>query len=182
MISQCFWTFIDGSREANMKLGRGHFWLALATVTALVATSCASAEDLLKAKFGTLPQVDATLLYEYGDVSSGATGKCIGIFFDRWYGTTLDAKTVAKIYSDGFAESGWSIRPDEVVEIWSIESEDGLYRAGLDTFSDPTAISQEQGGYKLPDAVLYDAVRYQTVYLLSMVYMSRYAADKCFGQ
>jgi len=165
-----------------MKLRRGHFWLAIATATALVATSCVSAEGRLNAKFDTLPQVDATLLYEHGDVSSGATGNCTVIFLDRWYGTTLDAKTVAKIYSDGFAENGWSIRPEEVVEIWSTEGDDGLYRVRLDVFADPTVISQQQVSYKLPDSVLYDAVRYQTVYLLSMVYMSPYAADKCFGQ
>jgi len=163
-----------------MKLRRDHFGLAI--VTALVLTSCVSAEERLNAKFDTLPQVASTLLYEYGAVSSGATGECIGTSLHRWYGTTLDAKTVAKIYSDGFAENGWSIRPEEVVEIWSTEGEDGLYRVGLDVFADPAVISQEQGSYKLPDSVLYDAVRYQTVYLLSMVYMSPSAADKCFGQ
>lgn len=162
-----------------MRSGYNHFWLAIATALAL--TSCISPEKRLSAKFDTLPPVASTLLYEYSAVSSGASGECKGTFLHRWYGTALDAETVAKIYSDGFVDNGWSIRPEEVVEIWSTESEDGLYRAGLDAFADPTSISQEQGSYKLPDSVLLDAVHYQTVYLLHMVYMSPSAADKCFG-
>jgi hypothetical protein len=163
-----------------MKLHLGSFWIAI--VMALGLISCVSAEDRLKAKFDTLPQVDATLLYEYRDVSSGATGECIGTFLDRWYGTTLDAETVEKIYSNSFVKTGWSIRPEEVVEIWSTEGEDGLYRASLDIFADPAVISQEQGGYKLPDSILHDAVSYQTVYLLGMVYMFPNVAQKCFEQ
>ena len=159
-----------------------HNYFRLAIVIAIVLTSCISTEGRLNAKFDTLPQVNSTLLYEYGDVSSGATGKCVGIFLDRWYGTTLDAETVEKMYSDGFTKNGWIIRPEEVVEIWSTEGEDGLYRAHLDIFADSAVISQEQGDYKLPDSVLTDAVDYQTVYLLSMVYMSPSAAEKCFGQ
>jgi hypothetical protein len=138
-------------------------------------------EQRLMAKFDTLPSTDSTLLYEYGDTSSSATGQCIGIFQDYWYGTALSSEDVINLYSDYFSKNGWNIRPEEVVKIWSQETDDGLYRTVIDVFADQAVISQEQGYYRLPDSVLLEATHYQTVYLLSMTYMSPLAAKRCFG-
>jgi len=155
-------------------------WITIVIV--LVLTSCVSAEERLNNKFDTLPEVESTLIYEYTDVFSGATGQCHGTFLVRWFGTDLDAETVSKLYSDGFSEKGWIIRPEEVVEIWSIEGDHGLYRTRPSVFVDPTGISQEQGSYRLPDSVFRELPRYRTVYLISMTYSSSSVAKRCFGK
>ena len=143
--------------------------------------ACTSPDEHIDAQFKTLPQVDSTLLYEYGAAYSSATGDCGGRFQDRWYGTSMSAADVRKVFLDYISHNGWSIWPEEVVEIWSQEGKDGLYRMGMDVFSDPASISQQQADYKLPSSVLIDTTHYQTIYLLSMTYRSSYAAKKCFG-
>jgi len=165
-----------------MKLTKSHlcfFWLALLTVWAL--SSCASPEERIKAQFDTLPQPDSTLLYEYGDASSSATGDCSGVFLHRWYGTAMNKEDVAKFYTDYLTNNGWSIWSGEAVEIWSREGKDGLYRTHIDIFTDPKTISQEQGNYQLPETVLMETSQHPTIYLLSMTYMVSRAAKKCFG-
>lgn len=144
-------------------------------------SACVSPEERIKAQFDTLPQPDSTLLYEYSASSSSATGDCAGVFMHRWYGTAMSTEDVAKFYADYLANHGWGIRPEEVVEIWSREDKDGLYRIGVDVFVDPKAISQEQGDYQLPATVLLETSQHATVYLLSMTYMVPYATKKCFG-
>ena len=155
-------------------------WITIILV--FVLASCVSAEERLNSKFDTLPQIESTLMYDYSADYSGATGRCQGTFLDRWYGTGLDAETVSKIYSDGFSGKGWTIWPEEVVEIWSLEGDDGLYRARPSVFADPTSVSQEQGSYRLPDAVFRELSHYRTVYLISMTYRSSSAAKRCFGK
>ena len=92
----------------------------------------------------------------------------------------MSDQDVTNFYSDYFSDNGWSVRPEEVVEIWSREDDDGLYRIGVSVFTDPADISQEQGSYRLPASVILEAAHYQTVYLVSMFYMTPYAAEKCF--
>ena len=148
---------------------------------ASVLSACTSPEDRLKSQFDTLPQVDSTLLYEYSAAYSSATGDCGGTFQDRWYGTSMSTEDVEKLYSDYLSRNGWIIWPEEVVEIWSRESDDGLYRIGVDVFPNSVEISQEQGDYQLPASVLVEASQYQTIYSLNMTYKTLYAAKKCFG-
>jgi len=155
------------------------FWLALLMVWILSA--CVSPEEHIKAQFDALPQTDSTLLYEYSASFSSATGDCAGVFMHRWHGTAMSKEDVAKFYTDYLTNHGWSIRSEEVVEIWSREDEDGLYRTGVSVFTDPRTISQEQGDYQLPETVLLETSQHPTVYLLSMTYMVPYAAKKCFG-
>jgi hypothetical protein len=157
-------------------------FLWIKVVLLLILTSCVSTEERLSNKFNTLPEVESTLLYEYSDVFSGASGRCHGTFLARWFGTKLDAKTVSKHYSDAFLEKGWVIWPEDVVEIWSIEGDNGLYRAGSSIFADPTSVSQEQGSYRLPVSVFHELSRYRTVYLISMTYSSLSVVRKCFGK
>jgi hypothetical protein len=153
-----------------------------AAVLLLMLTSCVSVEERLNRQFDALPRIDSSLIYESSSEFSGATGRCKGTFLDRWYGTALDAETVSKLYADSFSEKGWVIWPEEVVEIWSLESNDGLYRAHLDVFADPTGISQEQSSYRLSDSVFHELTQYQTVFLLGMTYMSSSEAKKCYGK
>ena len=157
-------------------------FLGIAILLILVLSSCVSAAGLLNSKFETLPKLDSTLLYEYGAVYSGATGRCAGTFSDRWYGTELDAETVSQLYSDGFLKDGWTIWPEDVVEIWSMEGKDGLYRVDLDIFVDPANISKQQYSYELPDLVFSELSHYRTAYLLSMTYRSLSMARRCFGK
>lgn len=159
---------------------RYHF-ICLIMCIGLGLAGCSSPDERIDAQFDTLPQVDSTLLYDYSAAYSSATGDCGGTFQDRWYGTSVSAEDVRNLYLDYLSRNGWSIWPEEVVEIWSQEGKDGLYRMGINIFSDPTSISQQQADYKLPSSVLIDATHYQTVYLLSMTYRSSYAAKKCFG-
>ena len=163
-----------------MKPRYSSIWIAIFLV--FVLTSCVSAEERLNNKFDTLPEVESTLIYEYSDVFSGATGECHGTFLDRWFGTELDAETVSKLYSDAFSGKGWTIWPEEVVEIWSIEGDYGLYRAGLDVFADPTNISQQQADYRLSESVFRELSYYRTVYLLSMNYSFSSVVKRCFGK
>lgn len=163
-----------------MKSRFGSLWIAMLVV--FVLPSCVSAEEGLKSKFDTLPEIDSILVYEYSAEYSGATGRCTGVFLDRWYGTELNAETVSKLYSDSFLKDGWVIWPEDVVEIWSMESNDGLYRTGLDVFAEPISVSQEQADYRLPDSVFRELSRYRTVYLVSMTYRSLAVARRCFGK
>jgi len=140
-----------------------------------------SPDKRINDQFEALPQINSTLLYEFSGVSSSATGECIGSFQVRWYGTAMNAEDIKKEYSGYLADNGWKIRLEEVVEIWSLETDDGLYRLGTSIFTNPDSISQEQGSYRLPDSILYEANRYHTVYTLSMVYASPYVAKKCSG-
>jgi hypothetical protein len=162
------------------KLRFNYFWFAMLMVWSL--SSCVSPEERLKDQFNMLPRLDSTLLYEYGATSSGATGDCIGVFEHRWYGTSTSNEDIAKFYTDYLNNNGWSIWSGEAVEIWSREQEDGLYRTGIDIFSDPKTISKEQGSYQLPTTVLLEASQHETVYLLSMTYMVPRVAKKCFGR
>ena len=156
--------------------------LSIFIVFLFLLTSCVSAEVRLNKKFETLPEVESILLYESSSIYSGATGRCKGTFMDRWYGTEQDAETISKLYSDAFSEKGWTIWPEDVVEIWSVESDNGLYRAGLDVFAEPTSVSQEQASYRLPDSVFREFSHYRTVYLISMTYRSSSVAKRCFGK
>lgn len=163
-----------------MKSRSSLLWSAVVLV--LVLTSCVSAEERLNSQFDALPRVASSLIYESSSEFSGATGQCKGTVLDRWYGTTLDAETVSILYTDSFSKKGWIIWPEEVVEIWSLASNDGLYRAHLDVFADPTSISQEQGSYRLSDTAFHEFAQYQTVFLLGITYMSSSEAKKCFGK
>ncbi|MEP7136334.1 MAG: hypothetical protein ABI904_15505 [Chloroflexota bacterium] len=93
----------------------------------------------------------------------------------------MNVEDIEKAYSNYLADNGWNIWSEEIVETWSLESDDGLYGFSANIFTNPDSISQEQGNYKLPAAILHEAKRYQTVYLLSMNYLSPYAAKKCYG-
>jgi hypothetical protein len=163
-----------------MKSYHKYLWTAVLLVFGL--TSCVSAEERLNTKFDTLPEIDSTLVYEYSAEYSGATGGCTGTFLDRWYGTKLDAETVSELYSDSFLKDGWVIWPEDVVEIWSMESKDGLYRVDLDVFADPTHVSKQQYSYRLPDSDFRELSHYRTVYVLSMTYRSLSVARRCFGK
>jgi hypothetical protein len=77
---------------------------------------------------------------------------------------------------------GWSIWPEEVVEIWSKEGENGLYRVHIDVFADPAKISQQQGSYRFPDSEYAELSLQKTVYLLSITYMSSSEATECFDR
>lgn len=163
-----------------MKSRFSFLWIIIVSIWVL--TSCVSTEERLNNKMDALPEVESTLIYDYTDLGSGATGQCPSTLLVRWFGTELDAETVSKLYSDAFSEQGWIIWPEDVVEIWSIEGDNGLYRGGLSVYVDPTGISQEQGSYRLPDSVFRELSRYRTVYLLSMTYMSSSEAKKCYGK
>ena len=162
-----------------MKIIYRFLWLLIFTALGLV--SCTSPEERINAQFDALPHVNSALLYQYGAAASSATGDCGGEFQHRWYGTAMSDQDVTNFYSDYFSDNGWSVRPEEVVEIWSREDDDGLYRIGVSVFTDPADISQEQGSYRLPTSVILEAAHDQTVYLVGMFYMTPYAAEKCFG-
>ena len=166
-----------------MKPIKSHFsFFCLAILIAWLLPACTSSEERITAQFDTLPQIDSTILYEYSAAYSSATGDCGGTFQDRWYGTSMSAEDVEKLFSDYLSLNGWSIWPEEVIEIWSREDDDGLYRMSVDIFAEAAEISQEQASYKLPKSVLVEASQYQTIYLLSMTYKTLYAAKKCFGR
>ncbi len=103
-------------------------------------------------------------------------------FLDRWYGTEMTSEEVAKKYQDDLASAGWAVFPEEVVEIWSKESKEGLYRIHMDIFADPKSVPPEQGSYKLPDSIMSVASKYKTVYLMGMTYMYPWVAKKCSGR
>jgi hypothetical protein len=153
-------------------------WLILFMVLGLA--SCISPDERINAQFDTLPQQDSILLYKFGAASSSATGDCGGVFQHRWYGTAMIKEDVAKFYAEYLTDNGWSVWSGEAVEIWSRESDDGLYRTGVSIFADTGDISQEQGSYQLPATVLLEASKYQTVYLLSMTYSVPRVAERCF--
>jgi len=163
-----------------MKLYLGSFWLLAFVVIGL--TSCASSEERLNSMFEALPQIDSTLLFEYSDTYSSATGECVGVFLDRWYGTSTTSEDVTALYFASLPKDGWNIWPEDVVEIWSLQNSDGLFRMTVDVYNDPGSISQQQANYQLPNSFYPEASHYRTVYLVSMTYRSPAAAERCFGR
>ena len=137
-----------------MKLRLRAFCLVVAT---LGLVSCTPPKERLISKFDALPQIDSVLLYEYSDAFYSASGECIGTFLDRWYGTSTSSEDVTKLYSASLPKNGWSIWPEDVVEIWSLQNSDGLYRTGVNVYNDPATISQQQADYQLPDSFYLEA-------------------------
>lgn len=163
-----------------MKLQREYLWMALVLISLL--TSCTSDEERLSAQFDALPEVKSVLLYQHSSEFSGAAGRCKGTLLDRWYGTDLEPKIISELYEEHLLAKGWSIWPEEVVEIWSKEGENGLYRVHIDVFADPANISQQQGGYRFPDSEYAELSLHKTVYLLNVTYMSSSEATECFDR
>jgi hypothetical protein len=156
--------------------------IGIALVVVFLLTSCISGKEHLKKKLDTLPNLKSTEIFTHSSEFSGATGRCKGTLLDTWYGTDLASEDILESYRNYFIKEGWAIWPDEVVEIWSLESSDGLYRIHIDAFTDPANIPQQQSSYTLPDSVSDELTRYKTVYLLNMTHMSSSNYKKCFDK
>jgi len=172
------------SNKDNFSIYLKNYFLksvALILATTLCLASCISIEKEIIHKLDEFPDADSKLIYEYIGTTGGATGDCIGLFTDRWYGTLLSAEEINEQYTIYLQENGWEIWPDEVVEIWSQEVDEGLYRFGINIFPDSNSFAQERGSYRLPDHVIQEAREYSIVYHTTMIFMTQKSANRCFG-
>jgi hypothetical protein len=149
----------------------------------LTLTSCASPSEHLEVEYSKLLHPDATLLYEHADTSSSATGACAGPFVDGWYGSQIGDEELLQKYEDQLLVNGWSYWSEG--QTWRKEVEGGLFSGGLFSLYIrvlPTGkpIDAGQGHYTLPDSVIQEAIRYETVYFIHIKYMTNYAVKNCF--
>ena len=152
------------------------FAVLLASVL-LILTSCSSVEEQIRVEFDTLSPPNSTLLYEYTDTYSGATGDCAGRFIDRWYGSEIAYKDLVEMYEDQLSNRGWVLWPENVARIWRKQSQTGLFSLHIQAFTDEDTIL-----YELPASFLHEAANYPTVYVISLTYKSSSAAKRCFGR
>lgn len=144
----------------------------------LVLTSCRSTEEKIKAEVKTLSLPNSTLLYEFTDTYSGATGNCAGRFIDRWYGSETEYNNLIKVYEDQLLQEGWTLWPEDVVKIWRKQSQIGLFSIYTQTLTSQHT-SNPRGQYDLPESFWLEAANYPTVYVVSISYMDAVHTRRC---
>lgn len=123
---------------------------------------------------------DTTLIYEYQDAYSSATGDCAGMFIDRWYGSEMSYENIVKSYEKKFLDDGnWALRPEDATRIWRKQTQNELFSISIEAFTNQNE-SNPLHVYDLPDSLLQATTNYSTVYGISLSYMSKYSAKKCF--
>lgn len=147
----------------------------------LILASCSSAEEQIRTEFDTLSPPNSTLLYEYADTYSGATGDCAGMFIDRWYGSEIAYNDLVEMYEDQLWDEGWVLWPEDVVRIWRRQGQTGLFSLSIHDLPDEYK-GNPRGLYELPASFLHEAANYPTAYVISLRYMSNSAAKRCFGR
>ena len=155
----------------------------LFVILLMTLASCASPSEHLEAEYDKLSHPDATLLYEHADTSSSATGACAGPFVDGWYGSEIAGEELLQKYRDRLMANGWSYWSEG--QTWRKEVEGGLFGGGLFSLYVrvlPTGkpIDAGRGHYTLPDSVIQEAIRYETVHSVHIKYMTNYAVKNCF--
>jgi hypothetical protein len=153
----------------------------LLTSALLILVSCSSAEEQIRTEFDTLSPPNSTLLYEYTDTSSSATGDCAGMFIDRWYGSEIAYSDLVGMYEDQLWGEGWVLWPEDVVRIWRKQGQTSLFSLHMQELTDQD-MGNPVGLYELPASFLLEAANYPTVYAISLSYMSNFAAKRCFGR
>jgi hypothetical protein len=147
----------------------------------LSLASCSSPEKQIQGEFDAFSSSNSTLLYEYEFTSSSATGDCGGMNIDRWYGSEVTYSDITKMYEDQLLEKGWTLWPEHVVRIWRKQTQAGLFSFYITAFTSKS-MANLRNEYKLPDSLLREAAQYSTGYLISIGYMSTFAAQRCFGK
>ncbi len=147
----------------------------------LTLAACSSPEEEIRREFDAFPPSNSTLLYEYKDSESGATGDCAGMFIDRWYGSEVAYNDLVKTYEDQLPKKGWTLWPEDVVRIWRKQTQASLFSWHIEAFTGKST-TDLHGYHKLPDSLLREAANYSTAYVVSVSYMSSFAAKRCFGK
>ena len=164
-----------GSTDMNYKV------LGVLASLLLTMASCSSPEEEIRSEFDAFSSSNSTLLYEYKDSSSSATGDCAGMFIDRWYGSEVSYSDIVKMYEDQLPKRGWTLWPEDVVRIWRKQTQAGLFSWHIEAFAGEST-TDPQGEHELPDSFLREAANYSTVYVISVTYKGNFAAKRCFGK
>jgi hypothetical protein len=149
------------------------------TVVTLIACTPYSPEELLTTQIDTVAPNDpgSILVFEQFSTSSAATGACKSTWVDRWYGTDDSFDEVREGYQAKIAEA-WETWPEDVVPIWRLESENGLFSSVLVDVSG--GINPEREGYVLPEFAIQELEDHPTAYLLRLGHMSVSQTRRCF--
>jgi hypothetical protein len=160
----------------------GFEFLGLLICAWLLCVSCTSPEEKTRTEFNTnvFSVPDTTLLYEYTATSSSATGSCAGMFIDRWYGSELSYKSIVERYEKNLvAAKDWVLWPEDVARIWRKQTQNELFSVSIEALTSQDT-SNPLGLYDLPASLLQTRRKYPTVYGISLRYLSKYGAEKCF--
>jgi len=169
-----------GIKFRVMKSGR--LFLGVLISLVFLLASCTSPEQLIRTRFNTdtFSVPNTTLLYEYTDSYSSATGDCAGMFIDRWYGSGMNYQDIVEIYEGRLADDrGWELWPEDVARIWRKQTKDGLFSMSTVALKNKNG-SNPLGIYKLPGSFLQETNKYSTTYAISLRYMSNFGVRKCF--
>ena len=148
----------------------------------ILLVSCSSPEEQIRDEFDTdlFSMPTSTLLYEYADTYSSATGDCAGVVVDKWYGSEMDYQEIVERYEKKFTDDEeWTLWSEDVARIWRKQTSNALFSMSIHVLENMDRSNRVQL-YQLPDSFLQEAAEYPTVYAVSLRYMSKYAANKCF--
>lgn len=157
--------------------------LAMSTIMlSLLACAFPSTEELLRARIDTLAlnDLESSLVFEQSVTSSGATGACNSTWLDRWYGTGEDYDAVMQAYEERIATEDWEIWPEDVTQIWRLQTGSGLFSLVLVDITG--TINPERGDYVLPPSAIEELKEYRTAYLLRLGYMTNSQTRRCFAR
>ena len=147
----------------------------------ILLVSCSSPEEQIRVEFDTdlfsIPP--STLLYEHADTYSSATGDCAGVVVDKWYGAETDYQEIVETYEGRFTDDEeWILWPEDVVRIWRKQTSNALFSMSIHVLENMDG-SNPVHLYQLPDSFLQEAVKYPTVYAVSLSYTGD---KKCFKE
>jgi hypothetical protein len=156
-------------------------FVLIIVVMVVVLSSCMSVQEKIDLELNRLPITDSDLIYKYGSGFTSDAGECGGAIQERWYGTSVGEIELASIFNVYLVTNGWEIWPGEVADIWSKEGDDGLYRFSFRASSDIADFSQQRASYLIPKSEYEKMDNYDVVYNVSLIFMTFYAANNCFG-
>lgn len=160
----------------------GYKILGLLISAYLLLISCTSPEEKTRTEFNTnaFSVPNTTLLYEYTDTYSNATGSCAGMFIDRWYGSEISYESIVESYEKNLAaDKEWVLWPEDVARIWRKQTKNELFSMSIEALTIQDT-NNPLHLYDLPVSLLQARVQYPTVYGISLKYLSKYGAKKCF--
>ena len=108
---------------------------------------------------------------------SSATGDCAGVVVDKWYGSEMDYQEIVERYEKKFTnDEEWTLWSEDVARIWRKQTSNALFSMSIHVLENMDG-SNPVHLYQLPDSFLQEAVKYPTVYAVSLRYSG---AKKCF--
>jgi len=146
----------------------------------LACSSGTSVTELIEERYAELEITNnLDLMYEYEQDSMGSTGACRSKWLDRWYRSDSPFDEIQQAFEEGMQTAGWERWPDDVVDMWRLNTSQGLYSGLIRDQSDRSPA--ESFEYTLPDEVLDAFSEDVTVIRINIGFMTPKSAKSCFG-